>query len=507
MNELKDIQNEIATTEKKSDLGKKTLKILKFISLTIIKMAVVILTIASISIALFGILISIISAISANDHRKEANKIRSKGWITKEDADDIRYHDSSADTDVLVGSITGVLSSGCFFLTKALHGILREYLWPALGGLAICIAIIVIVEPNFYIDGLNYVHQEILKDGQVVHRRNESNTNTKQQATKPAIARHQDNSTGLIWSDRTTDKVNWFQAKEYCSNLEDSAWRLPTIDELRTLILNCPGSQTNGLCLVSEAKQQLSSDNWSKDCFCKQTKNINYSKFGDKNRLWASSEQINNTENAWYVFFSNANIGSDSKRNDYYARCVLKDSQKNETVASRTSKEQKTAATSKNIINGLQWSNKSAKKITWEEVYSEGDYCSTLKEGGYNDWRVPNFNEIRTLITNCPNMESKGICKFKSVSPNCERYCDDECNGSESCFDKCTARDCSPLVNCSPCKKGDHSRFGDKEALWFFGDSNGEGDFRNATTLDFTNGEISMSGVYLAKTKNSEFVV
>ena len=102
---------------------------------------------------------------------------------------------------------------------------------------------------------------------------------------------------------------------------------------------------------------------------------------------------------------------------------------------------------------------------------------------------------------------STGICKFKSVSPNCERYCDDECNGSESCFDKCTARDCSPLVNCSPCKKGDHSRFGDKEALWFFGDSNGEGDFRNATTLDFTNGEISMSGVYLAKTKNSEFVV
>lgn len=134
----------------------------------------------------------------------------------------------------------------------------------------------------------------------------------------------------------------------------------------------------------------------------------------------------------------------------------------------------------------LQWSNKSVEKITWDEVFGEKNYCSTLNEGGYHDWKVPNFEEIRTLIINCPNMEYGGDCKYKSVAIDCGRYCDE---GDED-LNKCMEENCISTINCEPCPKGNHSKMGDKEALWFFKDANGDSDFRNATTLDFNTGEI-----------------
>ena len=346
---------------------------------------------------------------------------------------------------------------------------------------------------------------------------NKENGSEKTTEVKPqkSVARNTDSVIGLIWSDRTVEKVNWFQAKEYCSNLEDSLWQLPTIDELRTLIQNCPNAELDGLCSVSEIENRLSSDNWSKDCFCKQNKNIKYSKLDDKIRLWALSEQTNNIDNAWYIFFSNANVGSDSKQNDYYARCVLKDSKKNLIVAHvKTNKKTENLSNSeviasKNTFFGLQWSNKSAKKIGWREVSDElNDYCSNLKEGGYNDWRTPTFNEIRTLIIDCPNMEYNGECQYKPVSHNCGRYCDDGCrsnyeecktceadpNGDEceTCVSKCSTKceevECNSTVNCYPCPKGNHSRLGDQEALWFY--SNNEDSYHTATALDFKRAKI-----------------
>lgn len=270
--------------------GQKILAVLKFITLTLIKMIFVALTLLSLFIAVFGVGFKLMQELCKNG-----------------------LFDLGNNKIVIV--LAGLVATVCFFFTKTFHNILRPYLWPAVGGWTILTAAFVVAVVVFEPDFANALE----------HRnsgKTEENSTVNENQIK--ISKYKDDASGLIWSDRSEDKTDWFQAKEYCANLEYDLWRLPTIDELRTLVTNCPGSETGGECQISEEKNRLSSDDWSKQCFCKQAKEIVYSKFGDRIRLWSSSEQTNDDDNAWYVFFSNANVGSDSKNNGYYVRCVIK---------------------------------------------------------------------------------------------------------------------------------------------------------------------------------------
>ena len=49
-------------------------------------------------------------------------------------------------------------------------------------------------------------------------------------------------------------------------------------------------------------------------------------------------------------------------------------------------------------VDGKMWSSRSSSTYTWSDAVS---YCDNLTEGGYSDWRLPNINELRTLIKNC----------------------------------------------------------------------------------------------------------
>ena len=67
-----------------------------------------------------------------------------------------------------------------------------------------------------------------------------------------------DDATGLTWQVPTEDAVqlNLAQAEAYCEALAvggSDDWRLPTIDELRTLIRGCPETETGGLCPETDA--------------------------------------------------------------------------------------------------------------------------------------------------------------------------------------------------------------------------------------------------------------
>ncbi len=65
-----------------------------------------------------------------------------------------------------------------------------------------------------------------------------------------------DETTGLVWQDPPRDSVgngvDFWAAADYCAGLGDGGWRLPTIDELRSLIRGCPATELGGECAISD---------------------------------------------------------------------------------------------------------------------------------------------------------------------------------------------------------------------------------------------------------------
>lgn len=131
-------------------------------------------------------------------------------------------------------------------------------------------------------------------------------------------------TSSFIWSVKTSNKMNWQEAKDYCQNLterEQTDWHLPTIEELRDLIQSCPGTITGGSCSVSET----CADNGCLDenCqACSPETDGSYSRLGDINQLWSATSVSNHDSGAWYVDFSNAGIYQDGKENYRYVRCT-----------------------------------------------------------------------------------------------------------------------------------------------------------------------------------------
>jgi hypothetical protein len=64
-----------------------------------------------------------------------------------------------------------------------------------------------------------------------------------------------DSATGLMWQKEIIKRKTWDEGKKYCKDLTltgFSDWRLPTISELRTLVLGCPTSEIGGTCNVAD---------------------------------------------------------------------------------------------------------------------------------------------------------------------------------------------------------------------------------------------------------------
>ena len=138
----------------------------------------------------------------------------------------------------------------------------------------------------------------------------------------------------LAWSSKSPTGISWFEAADYCDNLterEKSDWRLPTIDEIRTLIQNCPATMTGGLCTVTD--ECLSSWCRNEECFynlCDYSEDGRYSKLGDAGNndyfFWSSSpysSEYYSSEYAWVIWFASTNVSTFLKSEKWgYTRCV-----------------------------------------------------------------------------------------------------------------------------------------------------------------------------------------
>ena len=147
------------------------------------------------------------------------------------------------------------------------------------------------------------------------------------------------------WSPKTTDTMDWLSALDYCEKKLNhskkcgySDWKLPTIDELKTLLKwrresQCKVSDTND-CLYSDAaKGCWTCSSCCHDCTLGGGGECNYSsyyydgrysKLGDSGSLWSSSVPTEYTTLAWAVNFNAAQVYNKSKSNktEVYVRCV-----------------------------------------------------------------------------------------------------------------------------------------------------------------------------------------
>ncbi|HNW81543.1 MAG TPA: DUF1566 domain-containing protein [bacterium] len=101
--------------------------------------------------------------------------------------------------------------------------------------------------------------------------------------------------------------------------------------------------------------------------------------------------------------------------------------------------------------DGLFWSDISSNnKMYWIEAIN---YCENL--GG----RLPTISELRTLVENCDNSETGGVCRVT---------------------DDCLSLDCWSKSLCYSCEDGEesgkYSAFGDKDLFWSVSEvSDGDG--------------------------------
>ena len=128
-------------------------------------------------------------------------------------------------------------------------------------------------------------------------------------------------------------------------------------------------------------------------------------------------------------------------------------------------------------IGNLEWSKRSRNEMNWNEAKQ---YCANLTEGGYSDWRLPNIDELRTTIKNCPKTEPGGECKVSEKNG---------CLSSQQCGNARSKDSCG----CEYKKNngGYYSKLGDHDGVYLWSSSTLVGSANRAWAVDFDDGGVS----------------
>jgi hypothetical protein len=312
-----------------------------------------------------------------------------------------------------------------------------------------------------------------------------------------------DAATGYIWSSKSNGSIKGINAAEYCENNTEGglSWKLPDIDEIRTLVKGCENTKTGGECQIGRKNGKLSQNYWSSKCYCSDDafdEGI-YSIFGDtENWFWSSSLRVEDSS-MWSIDFHQARVTAEDPAAKAYVRCVVNEEYDGGTI-SECSKET-SSILCKDSATGYIWSEKS-EKMKWEDktdpenvIYPPADYCEGLNTSSYggfsSGWRLPTISELRTLIQNCqatqmPPAGNDPCLVREDSSANCLAYAD--CWTESSC-NSCTFE-----------TTGIYSKLGDIEYLWSSSSS-------QANNTDLAWCILFSHGSVLGLTKGNRFFV
>ena len=107
-----------------------------------------------------------------------------------------------------------------------------------------------------------------------------------------------DTETGLMWQQDEAGYMNWEESLAYCENLKLAGyddWRLPNINELRSLV-------------------DYSTYNPTIDTYAFPNATSSY--------YWSSTTYFYSNGNAWPVYFLDGYVHHSSKSDSYYVRAV-----------------------------------------------------------------------------------------------------------------------------------------------------------------------------------------
>ena len=268
------------------------------------------------------------------------------------------------------------------------------------------------------IDNKNTAHIQLKKTGQTKSYDENGNEVTDgsikddgyyQKGVSPSYTRNDtneivtDNLSGLMWqdnSDAITVMKPWLTQKNYdkctgsngqtqdsskcidtsgdtaatyCKNLRLGGyndWRLPTSDELMYIVDR------------SRINPTLS------DVF-KNKRPYSY--------YWTSTPVVGDKEEAWMVSFDIGYLSESGKIYGNLVRCVRTNLTSVVSLANSNRYIRNKDGIVFDIKTRLQWQDdysdngNRVKKAKWIDAIN---YCENLKLGGYNDWRLPNFNEL-----------------------------------------------------------------------------------------------------------------
>jgi len=185
-----------------------------------------------------------------------------------------------------------------------------------------------------------------------------------------------DNNTGLMWprvaETSSEDYPSEAAAASRCSDLTYggySDWRLPTLLELLTIVDNSRYNQA-----LNTMAPSINHNNNENPC------------------LWATQPQLM----AFYPRTGSIDAGyMGLQHRNCTCLCV-----RGNTLPSASFTSKQSAADGKFVVTdsvtGLKWQQEYATDKTWQQALK---YCENLNYAGYSNWRLPNKNELASLLS------------------------------------------------------------------------------------------------------------
>ena len=199
-----------------------------------------------------------------------------------------------------------------------------------------------------------------------------------------------DNNTGLVWEQSpSSSEYIWENRATHCNELNSSnycginTWRVPTSLELLT-IADSSGNPAVNTTVFTDMPTTDQSDFWASEQYG-----------SDQGRRFGT-----------YTGYS----GYNSKTSTYKVLCVSGDEMPKGVFTSQTISGKVVVTDS---TTGLMWQKEYVSGKTWQQALK---YCEDSTYAGYSDWRMPNKNELASLLnldksesplSNFPDMPSK----------------------------------------------------------------------------------------------------